>query len=112
VNTSSELHVVFGSGPVGQAVVETLLAQGRPVRVVSRSGTRRSLPASVEVVRGDATHPKDTRLVCSGASHVYHCANAPDYQRWPQQFPPLQRGIMAGAAAADARLIVLGRAWQ
>jgi nucleoside-diphosphate-sugar epimerase len=107
MNTSGELHVVFGSGPVGQAVVETLLAQGKPVRAVSRGGARRSLPASVEVVRGDATQPEDTRAVCSGASHVYHCANAPDYHRWPEQFPPLQRGIMAGAASADARLIVM-----
>lgn len=53
MNTSGELHVVFGSGPVGQAVVETLLAQGKPVRAVSRGGARRSLPASVEVVRAD-----------------------------------------------------------
>jgi nucleoside-diphosphate-sugar epimerase len=107
VSTSAELHVVFGSGPVGLAVVETLLAQGKQVRVVSRSGARRSLPESVEVVRGDATHPGDTRQVCAGASHVYNCTNAPDYHRWPQQFPPLQRGILAGAAAAGARLVVM-----
>jgi nucleoside-diphosphate-sugar epimerase len=102
-----ELHVVFGSGPVGLAVVDTLIAQGKKVRVVSRSGARRSLPAAVEVVRGDATHPEDTRQVCGGASHVYQCTNAPDYHRWPQQFPPLQRGILAGAAAAGAKLIVM-----
>src|SRR5207237_1149089 len=35
------------------------------------------------------------------------CTNAPDYHRWPQQFPPLQRGILAGAAAAGAKLIVM-----
>ena len=74
---------------------------------MSRSGARRSLPESVEVVRGDATHPGDTRQVCSGASHVYNCTNAPDYHRWPEQFPPLQRGILAGAAAAGAKLIVM-----
>jgi nucleoside-diphosphate-sugar epimerase len=102
-----ELHVVFGNGPVGLAVVDTLIAQGKKVRVVSRSGARRSLPESVEVVRGDATHPEDTRQVCAGASHVYQCTNAPDYHRWPQQFPPLQRGILAGAVAAGAKLIVM-----
>jgi nucleoside-diphosphate-sugar epimerase len=59
------------------------------------------------VARGDATHPEDTRQVCSGASHVYNCTNAPDYHRWPQQFPPLQRGILAGAGAAGAKLIVM-----
>jgi saccharopine dehydrogenase-like NADP-dependent oxidoreductase len=40
VSTAGELHIVFGSGPVGVAVVETLLAQGRKgIRVVSRRRT-------------------------------------------------------------------------
>jgi len=86
------LHVVFGSGPVGLAVVDTLLAQGSHVRVVSRSGARRSLPAAVEVLRGDATDPDDTRRVCAGATHVYNCTNAVDYQRWPAKFPPPSPG--------------------
>ena len=103
----SELHVVFGSGPVGQAVVAELLAQGKQVRAASRSGARRGLPETVEVLRGDATNPEDTRRVCAGASHVYNCTNAPDYHRWPEQFPPLQRGVLAGAAAAGAKLIVM-----
>ena len=57
MSVANELHVVFGSGPVGLAVVDTLLAQGKRVRVVSRSGARRSLPEAVEVARGDATRP-------------------------------------------------------
>jgi nucleoside-diphosphate-sugar epimerase len=96
VTEAGELHVVFGSGPVGLAVIETLMAQGKQVRVASRSGARRGLPESVEVVRGDATNPEDTRRVCAGASHVYSCLNARDYHRWPEQFPPLQRGALAG----------------
>jgi Trk K+ transport system NAD-binding subunit len=56
-----ELHVVFGSGPVGLAVVDTLMAQGKRVRVVSRSGARRNLSRDIEVVRGEATHPEDTQ---------------------------------------------------
>src|SRR4029453_260968 len=56
---------------------------------------------------GDATRPDDTRQVCAGASHVYQCTNAPDYHRWPEQFPPLHRGILAGAAAGGAKLIVM-----
>jgi nucleoside-diphosphate-sugar epimerase len=38
---------------------------------------------------------------------VYNCTNPPDYHRWPEQFPPLQRGVLAGAAAAGAKLIVM-----
>ena len=104
---TNELHVVYGSGPVGTAVVETLLAQGRPVRVVTRSGSRKHLPAQAEVVRGDATDPADARKVCTGASHVYNCTNPVDYHRWPEQFPPLQRGVLEGAAANGAKLIVM-----
>jgi nucleoside-diphosphate-sugar epimerase len=107
VSAASEIHVVFGSGPVGLAVVDALKTQGKRIRVVSRSGARRSLAGDIEVLRGDATDPEDTRRVCHGASHVYNCTNAPDYHRWPEQFPPLQRGILAGAAAADAKLIVM-----
>lgn len=103
----SELHVAFGTGPVGLAVVSGLLARGKHVRVASRSGARRGLPETIEVLRGDATNPEDTRRVCAGASHVYNCTNAPDYHRWPEQFPPLQRGVLAGKATAGAKLIVM-----
>jgi nucleoside-diphosphate-sugar epimerase len=84
-----------------------LTEQGKRVRVVSRSGARRGLPATVEVARADATNSEDTRRVCADATHVYNCTNAPDYHRWPEQFPPLQRGVLAGAAAVGATLVVM-----
>ena len=102
-----EAHVVYGAGPIGTAVARILLSRGKSVRVVTRTGARRHLPTAVEVVAGDATDPVDARRVCEGATHVYNCTNAPDYHRWPEQFPPLQAGVMAGAAAAGARLIVM-----
>lgn len=101
----TRLHVVFGLGPVGRSVVRALRARGERVRVVVRSA--RALDPSVEVCAGDATSPESTRALCAGASHVYQCTNARDYHRWPEQFPPLQRGILAGAAAHGARLVVL-----
>ncbi len=51
MSAAGEVHVVFGSGPVGLAVVDTLIAQGKQIRVVSRSGSRRAVPEAVEVVR-------------------------------------------------------------
>lgn len=107
MSATSELHVVYGNGPVGTAVIDTLLGQGKRVRVVTHSGSRKHLPAAVEVMRGDATDPDDARRVCAGASHVYNCTNPRDYHRWPEQFPPLQRGVLAGATAAGAKLIVM-----
>src|SRR3954453_20553125 len=107
MTATPELHVVFGNGPVGTAVVETLLWQGKAVRVVTHSGARKHLSPAVEVGRGDATDPSDTRRACAGATHVYQCTNPRDYHRWPEQFPPLQRGILAGAAANGAKLIAM-----
>jgi nucleoside-diphosphate-sugar epimerase len=107
MTTSDELHVVYGTGPVGTAVIELLVAQDKRVRVVTRSGARKHLPAQVEMLRGEATDPADARRACAGASHVYNCTNPVDYHRWPAQFPPLQRGVLEGAAAVGSKLIVM-----
>ena len=97
---NNELHVVFGTGPVGMAVADELLRRGRRVRMVNRSG-RASVPAGVEVVRGDAADPIFTREVSAGAAVVYNVLNPP-YHKWPELFPPLQVGVLEGAAAAGA----------
>lgn len=107
MTSTNELHVVYGTGPVGTAVIELLVAQDKRVRVVTRSGARKHLPAQAEMLRGDATDPADARRACAGATHVYNCTNPVDYQRWPEQFPPLQRGVLEGAAANNAKLIVI-----
>src|ERR1700720_688706 len=41
-----------------------------------------------------------------GAAAVYQCLNAP-YTRWPDLFPPLQRGALAAAERAGALLVTL-----
>src|SRR5579871_5370732 len=99
----AELHVVFGAGPLGGAIAGRLTAKGKRVRVVTRSG-KGYLPPGVESVRGDASDPQSTREVCQGSAVVYNCTNAP-YPEWAQLLPPLQAGIIEGAAAANARLI-------
>jgi nucleoside-diphosphate-sugar epimerase len=107
MSESNELHVVFGSGPVGRAVMNVLSAKGKRIRLIKRSGQAAGLPGGVEVVQGDATDVTSTREVCKGATHVYDCTGPPDYHKWPEQYPPLRRGVMAGAAANDAKLIIL-----
>jgi nucleoside-diphosphate-sugar epimerase len=105
MSSERELHVIFGAGPVGRAVLTELVAQGRRVRIVTRSGNV-DAPVDVEVAAGDATNPAATSALCAGAAVVYNCTNAP-YTAWPEQFPPLQAGVMAGAAAAGAKLVVM-----
>ncbi len=97
--------VVFGTGQVGRLVVEQLVQHGHDVVAVNRSG-RGDLPGA-DVVGGDATDPAFTTRVTAGADVVYCCLNAPHYGRWAEEFPPLQRAVLAGARTAGARLVVL-----
>ena len=98
-------HVVFGTGQIGRAVVSQLTSQGRQVLAVNRSG-RGDLPGA-EVRGADAGDPSATSELCAGADVVYFCLNAQHYDRWSEEFPPLQRGVLAGAERAGARLVVL-----
>ncbi len=99
----NNLHVIFGAGPLGMAVLEELVQAGRRVRLVSRSG-KAEVPAGVEVFAADASDPLQAAKACEGAAVVYHCANV-DYAKWVELFPPLTRGILAGAKSAGARLV-------
>jgi nucleoside-diphosphate-sugar epimerase len=103
-SSSNDLHVVLGaSGGVGSAVVRELTAQGKRVRGVTRSG-QADVPASVEMRAADTSNLDQARAVCQEAAVVYFCSNPP-YNRWPQDFPPLLEGAIAGASAAGAKLI-------
>jgi nucleoside-diphosphate-sugar epimerase len=101
----SELSVIFGTGPLAQAVMRALLKRGKTVRMVNRSGQRPAdVPASVEIAAGDAYKSEFTRSVTAGAEAVYQCAQ-PAYHEWVTRFPPLQAAILEGAAGSGAKLI-------
>jgi nucleoside-diphosphate-sugar epimerase len=102
---NGEVHVIFGTGPVGMSVMDELSSKGKRVRMVNRNG-RADVPEGVEVVGGDAADPAFTREASSGASVVYFALNPP-YDKWPELFPPLQDGVIEGAAATGAKLIAV-----
>ena len=103
---SQELHVVFGTGAVGTAVIEELARREKRIRAVNRHGEAPHLPGGVEMKRGDATDADRCRELCQDATHVYNCTNPP-YDKHVELFPRLQAGVMAGAAAHDAKLIMI-----
>jgi nucleoside-diphosphate-sugar epimerase len=105
MSDSGELHVVFGTGPVGLAVTDELVKRGRRVRMVNRSG-RAGVPEGVEVLGGDAADGAFAREASEGASVVYFVLNPP-YNKWPELFPPLQAGVLEGAASAGAKLVAM-----
>jgi nucleoside-diphosphate-sugar epimerase len=101
----SELHVVFGAGPLGRYTAVALLEMGHTVRLINRSGQMAAAPAGAEIVASDAYDVAKNREVTRGATAVYQCAQ-PHYHAWAQKFPPLQRAILDGAAANGAKLVV------
>lgn len=102
--STQELHVIFGTGALGSAVMRELVHRGARVRMVNRSG-KADVPAGVEVVKGDATDIASTTALTKGADVVYQTAQ-PDYTKWPQEFPQLQAGILEGTAANGAKLVI------
>ncbi|MDT0306453.1 NAD-dependent epimerase/dehydratase family protein [Streptomyces sp. DSM 44917] len=102
-------HVVIGAGPVGSAVARLLAASGERVRVITRGGSGPDLPG-VERVAADATDADRLSGLTAGAATVFHCA-MPPYDRWPELFPPLSEAVLAAAASAGARYLLLGNVY-
>jgi nucleoside-diphosphate-sugar epimerase len=100
----SDLHVVFGAGPLGRSVVEELVRRGKTVRVVSRSGVMAEAPQGVELAAGDLYDPAAVRKLAQGAAVAYQCAQ-PLYWE-PEKFPPLQAAIIEGLAGTGAKLVI------
>ena len=107
--TPQKRHVIFGTGPVGLSIMDHLLAKQQSVCLVNRSGeiqAPRQFSSQVEVVAGDASDPAFAQAVARGADVVYNALNPP-YHRWPELFPALQHSVLAAAAAAEAKLIIM-----
>jgi nucleoside-diphosphate-sugar epimerase len=99
-------HVVLGAtGGAGRALVAELACQGRRARAVSRSSAG-PWPKGVEAVAADILRSQDVRKICRDAAVVYHAVNVP-YSRWQQTLPTMADNVIAGAAAADAVLVVV-----
>ena len=101
----TELHVIFGTGPVGCWTARALCGQGRAVRAVNRSGVRPGLmPADVEMAKADVADPAQAAMAATGASVVYQALNPP-YHVWHEFFPALQSSVLSAAKAANARYV-------
>lgn len=101
-----EKNVIFGTGPLGLAVMDELLARERQVVLVNRSGTLdEALPAGVILRAGDARDPDNVAAIAADADVVFHCAQ-PAYHEWPEKFPPITNGIVKGVSRTGARLVM------
>jgi nucleoside-diphosphate-sugar epimerase len=99
-------HVVLGTGAIGRAVMEELIARGEAVRMVNRSGKMAEVPTDVEVVASDLYDPAKVREVTRDARVVYQ-ASQPSYNQWPEKFPLLQKSIIDGLTGSTAKLVLV-----
>lgn len=99
-----ERHVVLGaSGGTGSAVVRALSDVGAEVLAVNRGGDA-PVPDGIERLAADVATPEGARAAVAGASVVYHCAQ-PEYVRWAQDFPGLNRTVADAVEAEGAKLV-------
>lgn len=101
----SDLHVIFGSGPLGRSVMNAALEKSYQVRMVNRGGKMKDAPQRVELVSGNCLDIESVRRLAEGAAVAYQCAQ-PEYHEWPEKFPPLQASILEGVAASGAKLVI------
>jgi nucleoside-diphosphate-sugar epimerase len=99
----TDVHLVFGTGAIGTALIQQLDEMGLRVRAVNRSG-HAAVPDSVEMIAGDASNPDFTAQAGKDATAVYQCLNPP-YHQWAALFPPLQNGAVHAARTANARYV-------
>ena len=102
---ANDLHVVFGAGQVGSALVAHLTRSGIAVRAVSRYRSP-ALGDDVDWRPCDATDAEASADAAKGAAVIYQCLNAP-YTQWPRLFPRLQTSVLTAAERAEALLVTL-----
>jgi dihydroflavonol-4-reductase len=104
--------VTGGTGFVGRAVVQELLAAGREVKVMARSLDHPALAGlAVEAARGDLRDPDSLRRAVKGCNRVFHVAA--DYRLWvpdPQAMYQINvegtRQLLAAATEAQVERVV------
>jgi len=99
----SNVHVVLGTGPLGLAVIDELVSQGKKVVAVNRSG-KALLPPDVQCLKGDLTDTNQSYNLLKNASVVYNCIGLP-YHEWEKNFPKVMDNIIKAAAENDTKIV-------
>ena len=104
MTSENGIHVVLGaSGGTGNAVARALAERGHRVRAVNRTGDA-DVPEGIERVAADVMKPDELRRALEGTAVVYHCAQ-PEYTRWAEEFPPMNRAVVEATTGAEAKLV-------
>lgn len=98
-------NVILGTGQLGLAIMDELVARGLPVKLVNRSGQlAEPMPENVTLETADCTDPDAVARVTDGAEIVYFCVQ-PAYHQWPEKFPPLASSVITGVSGKGIKLV-------
>lgn len=102
VTPAEGTHLVVGAGEVGSAVALLLAEAGRPVVVLTRSGSGPDHPL-IRKVAADASSVDALLSAAPDGVVVYNCVN-PEYHRWSTDWPPIAAALLAYAERTGAVL--------
>jgi nucleoside-diphosphate-sugar epimerase len=97
-----KVTVLGATGGIGRAIAHELHRRGHTVATASRSGA--PVIDGTSSTAFDHTARAQTIAACAGADVVV-LATQPAYPDWLDQFPPVVDNVVAGVAAAGARLV-------
>jgi len=104
--TGSPAHIVIGAGPVGATVALRLAAQGRRVRLLTRSGSGPEHDL-IERRRADASDTATLVEELAEATAVFDCMHASAYRVdvWRAELPRAERAVLEAAGKAGAVVV-------
>jgi nucleoside-diphosphate-sugar epimerase len=102
----SRFDVVIGAGPVGTTIARQLAEQGRPVRLLTRSGSGPRHPL-IDRRRADAQDGGAMSAAVAGAAVVYDCMHASAYRAdtWRTELFSAERAVLAAAGETGATVV-------
>jgi predicted dehydrogenase/nucleoside-diphosphate-sugar epimerase len=108
VGSSCDVLVTGGSGKLGSATVDALLAQGKRVRVLARRPPSLPLREGLEYVVGDLGDPNDVDRAMRGAASVVHAGAAMtgDWNRFYGATVVGTQNVIAAAERFGVRRVV------
>jgi nucleoside-diphosphate-sugar epimerase len=108
----SKTALVLGAtGGIGGGIAAALVRHGWQVRGLARdaAAARRSGPAVIAWVEGDAMVRADVVRAAEGVAIIVHAVNPPNYANWDTLvLPMIDNTIAAARAAGGARVVLPG----
>ncbi|KOY83421.1 NAD-dependent epimerase/dehydratase family protein [Lysinibacillus macroides] len=95
-------HVVVGTGPLGLAIIDELLKQGKEVIAVNRSG--QAVSEKVSFKQCDVTNYEQISAILKNAVVVYHCVGLP-YAEWQRTLPTIMANLIAAAEEHHVKIV-------